>query len=367
VSVGSLAVQSGPDAGAAAPAPALLHLKKLKCVENNRSGARRSAFVAALEIELFIQFEGINRCADLMVTAPDCLSLREFQKRWRSFHRYVVKPLFNRGHWIRERQPRSGNWHGHGPVVLPFDIREGFPWEEVLAKNYQNVDPRLKAIWKQLREGAERYGLGWVSLLPIRSTGPKAARYFTKYILKRVSTDLLKGEERCRCYGSWGGIKRCSQKFSYVSQRIKRARLSWARDVLGLRWAETPQELLGPFWWERLWPTLSRVIMPSRYYETRRADGKWHMDDIGCRAWATNYNECPAPTLLRKIRLSRMQFFVAYYSQLGCSMRKACRLAGAKLNESGLLEQPLLPEMSSPHGTPLPEVKQRDEPESPFK
>lgn len=61
-----------------------------------------------------------------------------------------------------------------------------------------------------------------------------------------------------------------------------------------------------------------------------------------------------------------MNFFVAYYLQLGCGIRKACKLARERLSEAGLLEQPLLPEMISPSGSAVAGLQERDEAKSPF-
>src|SRR2546429_1307091 len=40
-------------------------------------------------------------------------SLREFQRRWNSLMTNFVRRLWKSGVWVRERQMRTGNWHGH--------------------------------------------------------------------------------------------------------------------------------------------------------------------------------------------------------------------------------------------------------------
>lgn len=79
--------------------------------------------------------------------------------------------------WVRERQPRTGSWHAHCVVNVGWDIRTGFPFDQVARGFYANVDPRLRELWKRLRESTEKYGLGRTELLPIKGSGPGCARY----------------------------------------------------------------------------------------------------------------------------------------------------------------------------------------------
>ena len=102
--------------------------------------------------------------------------------------------------WARERQSRSGNWHAHGAVNLGRDIKTGFPIAEVEAGNYRNVKPWIGVYGKNYREGAARYGFGRISLLPIKKTGPAAAKYFVKYLAKSHGSVKSEGEERCRLF-----------------------------------------------------------------------------------------------------------------------------------------------------------------------
>ena len=47
---------------------------------------------------------------------------------------------------------------------------------------YPNVDPRLRNLWKYLREKGESHGFGRIELLPLKYSGKACARYFAKYI-----------------------------------------------------------------------------------------------------------------------------------------------------------------------------------------
>ena len=167
--------------------------------------------------------------------------------------------------WARERQSRSGNWHAHGAVNLGRDIKTGFPIAEVEAGNLRNVKPWIRSLWKELREGAARYGFGRISLLPIKPTA--AAKYFVKYLAKSHGSVKSEGEERCRLFGTWGTKRWCYPKFSWVRSRIFRRRLTWYAREVGLEDVTDIRGLLGPDWWFRLRDPLLRVVLPLNYYQ----------------------------------------------------------------------------------------------------
>ena len=74
--------------------------------------------------------------------------------------------------WTRERQPRSGNWHAHSVVNVGRDIKTGFPIAEVEGGHYRNVQPWIRELWRELREGAERYGLAEFHYCQLRKRDP---------------------------------------------------------------------------------------------------------------------------------------------------------------------------------------------------
>jgi hypothetical protein len=162
-------------AGASAPAAPFPRLEEDKC---NRKHSRKGRYSAEMNILGYINEHGENNVAELVVTVADCLSSKEFQKKWHSFLTGFLKRRFPSGMWTRERQPRSGNWHAHCVVNLGRDIKTGFPIAEVESGNYRNVQLWIRALWKELREAAERYGVGRISLLPIKKTGPAARKVF---------------------------------------------------------------------------------------------------------------------------------------------------------------------------------------------
>ena len=108
---------------------------------------------------------------------------------------------------MRERQPRTGNWHAHALVDAGFDIQTDFPFEEVKRDYYRNVKSAPRSLWKRLRVEAARYGFGRTQLLPIdESRGGAAAivGYLTRYLSKSFSSEKMPGEEKGRLTGTWG-------------------------------------------------------------------------------------------------------------------------------------------------------------------
>jgi hypothetical protein len=243
-------------AGASAPAAPFPRLEEDKC---NRDHSRKGRYSAEMNILGYIGNHGENNVAELVVTVADCLSAKEFQKKWHSFLTGFVKKRFPSGMWTRERQPRSGNWHAHCVVNLGRDIKTDFPTAEVEAGDYRNVESWIRALWKELRHGAKRYGFGRISLLPIKKTGPAAAKYFVKYLAKAHGSSKSTGEERCRLFGTWGTKRWCYARFSWVSGRIFRKRLNWCAASMGVDDIRDIRNLLGQNWWTRLREPLLRV------------------------------------------------------------------------------------------------------------
>jgi hypothetical protein len=164
--------------------------------------------VARRKLQGLVGRVGIERVAVLTVTTADeCRSSADFQRRWHSFRTHALSRWLTPGVWMRERQPRTGNWHAHALVDAGFDIRTAFPFEEVKRGHYRNVKPELRALWRRLREEAARYGFGRTQLLPIdkgRGGAEAVIGYLTGYLSKSFSSEKLSGEEKGRLLGMWG-------------------------------------------------------------------------------------------------------------------------------------------------------------------
>ena len=246
--------------------------------------------------------------------------------------------------WTRERQPRSGNWHAHCVVNLGRDVKTGFAIAEVEAGYYRNVQPWIRELWKELRESSERYGFGRISLLPIKKTGPAAAKYFVKYLAKSHGSNKNYGEERCRLFGTWGTKRWCYTKFSWVSGRIFRKRLSWCATSLGVGDVREIGNLLGRNWWMRPRSSLSRVVLPLEYYQVwNREAGAYCWDDIGFRAYCHDlsfYRNIPSNE--RRQRFSQFVFYFEVGRSWNMNPSRACRFARHHLERTGLGNQTLL-------------------------
>ena len=328
-------------AGAVAPAAPFPRQEEDKC---NRKHSRKGRFSAEMNFLGYIREHGENNVAELVVTASDCLSSREFQQKWHSFLTGFLRKRFPSGMWIRERQPRSGNWHAHCTVNLSRDIKTGFPIAEVEAGDYRQVRRWIRDVWKELRKGAVRYSLGRISLLPIKKTGPAAAKYFVKYLAKAHGSVKSAGEERCRLFGVWGTKRWCYPKFSWVSSRMFRRRLTWYAREVGLEDVTEIRGLLGPDWWFRLRDPLLRVVLPLKYYQVWDCCSQsYRWDEIGFRAYCEDVSRYPGvPTDYRRERLSQFLLHAEVAKSWGMRPSRAFAYARRKLERSGLGYQHLL-------------------------
>ena len=103
-----------------------------------------------------------------------------------------VEELFPTGMWNRERQPRSGNWHAHSVVNVGWDIKTGFPFDQVKSYLHGMCTPVSGALegcgseWPPAVSGALTY---FPSIF-----GPACARYLTKYLGKAFSMEKQRGK-----------------------------------------------------------------------------------------------------------------------------------------------------------------------------
>jgi hypothetical protein len=274
--------------GAQAPLPRLPCLKKDNCIVNGRY---RAVFVAQENIRLYIWKRGERNVGALTVTAADCLEASEFQSKWHSYLN-PLKKIFPSGMWTRERQPRSGNWHAHPAVDVGWDIKTDFPRDQVQRGFYANVDPKLREVWRSLREKAASHGLGRVELLPLKYDGAACASYFTKYLAKSLGSEKCSGEERCRLFGVWGGVRFVRSRFSFVSSRMIQKRKQWLAEMLELPDESRLAKVLGVHWWFHFGKALCEVVMPGDFYKIGPL-GNRQFDEIGLRALERDWGMWP--------------------------------------------------------------------------
>lgn len=293
----------------AAPAagPALPSLKKDNCIRNGR---HRAAFVAEENIRLYIWKRGQQNVGFLTVTTPsECLEPSEFQEKWHSYLSNVVRKTFATGMCVRERQPRSGNWHAHAVVDVGWDIRTEFPFDQVARKFYANVDPRLRKLWRHLRETAPNYGFGRIELLPLKHDGRACARYVTSYLSNTFTSEKPIGQERCRLFSVWGKTRFVFSRFTFVSSRIIQKRKQWLAEMLELPDETHLSESLGLHWWFHFGKALCEVIMPEEFYKVGPPENR-HFDDLGRNALGRDWMAWPGEP--SETLMHRSQFNLFY-------------------------------------------------------
>ncbi len=270
-------------------------------------------FVAQENIRLYIERFGRNNVGVLTITtSSECLSARAFQEKWDPFRTNVICRLFATGIWVRERQPRTGNWHAHAVVNLGWDVRTSFPFEQVSKGFYANVDPRLRDVWKRLRDKAARYNFGRTELLPIKSNGEGFAVYVTKYLWKALVSDKAGGEEKCKLFGIWGGVRFAYSRFDWVSNRILRRRKAWLAADSDCVSEDEFRAMFGLRWWHFLGPALMNVIMPEEYYQVRCGEGLM-FDELGWWHYQTDLQRfSEIEPVEDRITHSRFLFYCAH-------------------------------------------------------
>ena len=289
--------------GAQAPLPRLPCLQKDNCIINGRY---RSVFVAQENIRLYISKFGDQNVGALTVTLADCIEASEFQNKWHSFLNSLRK-IFPTGMWTRERQPRSGNWHAHAVVNVGWDIKTGFPRDQVEQGFYANVDSRLRELWKWLREASASHRFGRIELLPLKYSGAVCARYFTKYLTKSFGSEKVFGEEKCRLFGVWGHVRFVHSRFSFLSSRMVQKRKQWLAEQLEY---DDPSELkkLSAHWWFHFGKALCEVIMPDDFYKVG-PPGNRQFDDLGLRALQADWAAWPGEPCEDLIQRSQFNLF----------------------------------------------------------
>lgn len=276
-----------PAACSAGAAPALSLAQKDNC--NNR----RSQFVAEQNIGWYIRFSGEDRVMVGYLTCPGAQSLIEFQRKWHSFLTGVLSKVFVSGMWVRERQSRTGEWHAHFVVVVGFDVRSRYPWEEVARRDYRNVDQTIRDLWKVLREGSKTYGFGRSNLEPIKTSGEAAARYVSKYLSKRTGSTKMVGEEKARLFGLWGTRRYCSSQFSWNTSggresRVKKKLIAQCLALISrsnINGHDDFRRVLGRKWWNRIRPL---IVTEKKWPKQMNRTPGWVFD----RLWQL-YNPSP--------------------------------------------------------------------------
>jgi hypothetical protein len=117
----------------------------------------------------------------------------------------------------------------------------------------------------------------------IKSNGEGFAIYVTKYLGKALVSDKAEGEEKCKLFGIWGGVRFVYSRFDWVSNRILRRRKASLAADSDCASEDEFRAMFGGGRWPFLGPALMNVIMPKEYYQVRCGDelsfdelGWWH-------------------------------------------------------------------------------------------
>ena len=147
---------------------------------------KKSAFVLKESIHK-ISFEyGIEYLGFLTLTFSEHITCpKEAQKRLNSLLSHVIKRRYREYVGVMERQ-KSGRIHYHLLVVLNYDIRTGFDWDEVAKGNYSSAGFELRREWAFWRRTSKSYRFGRTELLPVKTNVEAMAKYVGKYIGKAI-------------------------------------------------------------------------------------------------------------------------------------------------------------------------------------
>jgi len=160
---------------------------------------KKTAFCLRENVKALADAYGLNRLGFLTLTFPDPVTdTKEAQRRFNSLATNFLRKTFPDWLMVVEPQGQRGNAvHYHLLVVCPEDIRTGFDFEAIKARDYRSASATLRGVWSTLRDVLPRYGFGRSELLPIKSTQEGIAKYVGKYISKGCG-DRLDGWEGAR-------------------------------------------------------------------------------------------------------------------------------------------------------------------------
>lgn len=188
---------------------------------------KKTAFCLRENVKALADAYGLNRLGFLTLTFPDLVTdTKEAQRRFNSFATNFLRKTFPDWLMVVEPQGQRGNAvHYHLLVVCSEDIRTGFDFEAIKARDYRSASATLRGMWSTLRDVLPRYGFGRSELLPIKSTQDGIAKYVGKYIAKGCG-DRLEGWEGARLvrYSTRTPWRKAFVNFSWNSEGSKKWR-----------------------------------------------------------------------------------------------------------------------------------------------
>lgn len=171
--------------------------KKLVTVELNDIGSIHHA------LSSFIVGVGESNVGVLTVTKPESarIGLPALEWDFAGLRDRCLRQKFKAAIWTAERQQHTRDWHVHALVDVGFDIRTGFPFEEVRVRNYLSVPKQLRELWAFVREGCKQNGYGRSELLPIDRRGAAGLVCYLSGRTQHQSFRTTSPPEGCGCWG----------------------------------------------------------------------------------------------------------------------------------------------------------------------
>ena len=231
----------------------------------------RRTFSFYRNVEGFIDHHSRDRCLFFTLTDSEGIHPKEFGRRWNSW-------LTHRGSWIKSfcrvlEPTEKKRPHYHFLVSVDFDtMPDSFDWDafsascdefkangrsklhrELTARYSSSASPRLRELWKMLRESFPGYSLGRSELLPLRKGKEQIASYVGKYLQAGMMVKVL-GWKGCRVveYSRCDSFtwRRCYPVFAWNSEQAKayRLRLKEFAAVFGFTSFSELKIRLGPRW-----------------------------------------------------------------------------------------------------------------------
>ena len=240
----------------------------LPCLNSNISieiastQTRKAASALGCNVISLSQKHGLENLGFLTLNFKDhVVCVKEAQRRLNSLLSNVIKPRYQDYIGVLERQ-KSGRIHYHLLVVIGFDIRTGFDFAGVEAKDYSSANPALRAEWAFWRKTAPAYGFGRTELMPIKSSEEAIGKYIGKYIGKHMES-RQEADKGARLVRYSRGARVASTRFQFVSAGSQQWRsklkafahyvaertgceptMEGIRDVCGPRWAHYHRDFI---------------------------------------------------------------------------------------------------------------------------
>jgi hypothetical protein len=247
-----------------------------------------------LEIGGMCVRHGVERIGFLTFTfADDVRTISEAQKRFNSMNSNALNGRY--AEWLGVVQRHKDNRiHFHLVVAMRHDIRTGFDFEAVKARDYTSASAYLRAEWAFLRKHLPEYSFGRHELLPIR-IADGFGRYVARYVGRAGNTRQdEKGARLVRFSKSFQRVI-CGPfcKLDVIDKRA-RDRVPHVAEMLGWRSTDRLESELGPrwkyhlarilycdektFWWVLVHARETLALYGGRLFVLREAFDEWEAD-----------------------------------------------------------------------------------------